>query len=511
MGLAVVFSCSKFDDTALWNAINKNSAEIAALREKCSQMNSDISNLQTLVKALQNNDYITDCSALSDGSGYTIIFKSGKSIVIKNGTNGQNGKDGEDGQTPVISVKLDSDGIYYWTLNGTWLLDDKGNKIQAQGVNGSDGQNGQDGVTPKFKIDNGYWYISYDNEKTWAQLGKASGENGKDGKDGNAFFKSVEVFDKYVVFTLNDETSTQITLPLYSNGKVTALPVQRLTGTSCFFYGNTDIEAGGNDDIQYGFLYSTENDLFSKGTKVLTRAIEEDGTFICLPKSDLSINTTYYLRALVVKNGVYTYSDMISFKTPNKAIPADAIDMGLSVYWFKHNMDGRYSWGEKSAKTTFTWATYAWSGNSETTLTKYNTLSSYGTVDNKIELDIVDDAAYSTYGGNCRIPTVTDWQELIDNCTWTWTTVGGVNGYLIQSKVKNFESRSFFLPTNTPTFNGSTLRANQGGYYWTSNLIENAPDNAKCLYFTEGAIKLDQTSNFTKRAAGSYIRAVCDL
>lgn len=48
--------------------------------------------------------------------------------------NGQDGSDGKDGVTPVVGVKQDTDGIYYWTLNGDWMKDDNSNKIKAQGV-----------------------------------------------------------------------------------------------------------------------------------------------------------------------------------------------------------------------------------------------------------------------------------------------------------------------------------------------------------------------------------------
>ena len=70
-----------------------------------------------------------------------------------------------------------SDGVYYWTIDGEWLLDSDGNKIPTTGKDGADGQNGEngqdgaDGITPQLKIEEDYWYISYDNGMTWNQLG----------------------------------------------------------------------------------------------------------------------------------------------------------------------------------------------------------------------------------------------------------------------------------------------------------------------------------------------------
>lgn len=122
--------------------------------------------------------------------------------------------------TPVISVKKDIDGIYYWTVDGEWLIVE-GNKVKAVGAdgldgkNGSDGTDGTDGITPKFKIENGYWYVSYDNEQSWEQLGQATGDNGLNGSDGDSFFKGVSMENGYVCFILNDAESTVIKLPLF--------------------------------------------------------------------------------------------------------------------------------------------------------------------------------------------------------------------------------------------------------------------------------------------------------
>ena len=186
-------------------------------------MNTNISSLQSIVEALQKNDYITNVSPVrKDGEeiGYTITFAYGDTITIYHGTNGKDGANGKDGYTPQIGVMKDTDGIYYWTVDGDWLLDGKGNKIQANGVNGTNGSNGQDGtdgkdgndgadgITPRLKIENDYWYVSYDNGATWTELGKATGE---DEADGDTIFSSITQDDEYVYFNLAD--GTMITLP----------------------------------------------------------------------------------------------------------------------------------------------------------------------------------------------------------------------------------------------------------------------------------------------------------
>lgn len=217
----IVLSSCKYNDDDLWNSVHGLEDRVAKLEELCKQMNTNISSLQTLVTALQSNDYITGVTPITnDGEiiGYTITFAKSNSITIYNGTDGKDGVDGEDGTdavTPTIGVKQDSDGVYYWTLNGEWLTDEHGNKIKAEGSDGKDGSdgedgndgadgtNGKDGITPKFKIENDYWYISYNNGETWEQLGKATGE---DGIDGDSIFKAVTQDDKNVYFELTDGT-----------------------------------------------------------------------------------------------------------------------------------------------------------------------------------------------------------------------------------------------------------------------------------------------------------------
>ena len=226
----VVSSCSKFDDTDIWDKLNDHESRITALEELCKQINTNITALQTIVEALEKNDYITNVSPVrKDGEviGYTITFAHSDTITIYHGENGRDGADGKDGYTPQIGVMKDTDGIYYWTLDGEWLLDGNGNKIQANGIdgtngnNGQDGTNGVDGITPRLKIENDYWYVSYDDGVTWIELGKATGEdgsNGIDGADGDSIFSSVTQDDEYVYFNLAD--GTMITLPKHDKENI---------------------------------------------------------------------------------------------------------------------------------------------------------------------------------------------------------------------------------------------------------------------------------------------------
>ncbi len=123
IAMILFFGCQ----TDITERLDNLESRMAALEELCSKMNTNISSLQSIVSALQNKDYITAVTPITEndvGIGYTITFTKSKPITIyhgkdgedgKNGTNGADGKDGVDGKghTSVIGVRQDSDGIYY--------------------------------------------------------------------------------------------------------------------------------------------------------------------------------------------------------------------------------------------------------------------------------------------------------------------------------------------------------------------------------------------------------------
>jgi len=193
--LAIVAFVGCYDDSELWESLNNHELRIKQLEKICNQINTNISSLQSAVEALQKSDFVTSTAPIKENGkevGYTINFSSGKSITI------YYGMDGQDGKSPVISVKQDKDGVYYWTLDGDWLRDENGKRIPTTGPSG------EDAVTPQLKISDGYWYISYDGGKTWNQLGVASGE------DGDNFFDSVVETDEAVIMTLSNGTVISI-------------------------------------------------------------------------------------------------------------------------------------------------------------------------------------------------------------------------------------------------------------------------------------------------------------
>jgi len=172
-----------------------------------------------------------------------------------------------------------------------------------------------------------------------------------------------------------------------------------------------------------------------------------------------------------------------------------------------------YAWGETSPKTTYDWNTYKWATATWDatyefweleTLTKYNTDSDYGTVDNKTVLDLEDDAARANWGGAWRMPTDAEWTELRDNCTWTWTddyNGTGVAGRIVTSKIN---SNSIFLPAaGCRDFDGLN-DAGVYGCYWSSSLDTDNPDRAWVVYFDSDYVN----NNSSIRDYGQSVRPV---
>ena len=155
-----------------------------------------------------------------------------------------------------------------------------------------------------------------------------------------------------------------------------------------------------------------------------------------------------------------------------------------------------YAWGEVEPKEVYDWSTYKFmdsSVNDWNGVNKYTVADSqneYGDVvwydnsgnfigDNKTILDQEDDAATVNMGGSWRMPTAEEQQELIDECTWTWTTLNDVNGYNVEGPNGN----SIFFPAAGYRFNSDLHDAGSLGNYWSSSLGSSNSDYAYYLYF----------------------------
>jgi hypothetical protein len=216
--VGITLTSCEYDDSNLWNEVENVKNRVTALEEAVKKTNNDISALQAIIEALQKMVYVT--SVQTTANGYVINFSDGTTATITNGKDGANGTN-----APIISVKLDDDGNYYWTLDGEWLLID-GEKIRANGIdgqngeNGENGENGTDAIAPQVRINDTTkeWEISTDGGNSWVSTGivaegkdGTNGSNGSNGSNGDSIFKSVDTSNsKYVLITLIDGTELKL-------------------------------------------------------------------------------------------------------------------------------------------------------------------------------------------------------------------------------------------------------------------------------------------------------------
>ncbi len=176
----------------LEKGIADNASKIAELEKICEELNVNIKSLSDLVDVVAGRDHITSIVPLvEDGreKGYIISFAKSPQVTIFHG------KDGLEAVIPTIGIRQDeSDGFYYWTLNGEWIVTDNG-RLRSDGT---------DKEIPRFELEDGMWKISYDEGKTWTVLGNA------DGKDAESMFSSIVIKDGAVVFTFSDGSSFSV-------------------------------------------------------------------------------------------------------------------------------------------------------------------------------------------------------------------------------------------------------------------------------------------------------------
>ena len=190
------------------------------------------------------------------------------------------------------------------------------------------------------------------------------------------------------------------------------------------------------------------------------------------------------------------------------------VDLGLSVKWATCNVGastpeecgGYYAWGETEEKDNYEWSTYKWANGTNRTITKYCTSSYYGTVDKKKILDAADDVAHVKWGGSWRMPTEDEQNELLNNCTLTWTTLNGIIGCKLTS-TKN--GNCIFLPV-TGEYTETVIKRSQHGYYWPSSLCNNHDDFASCLYFGDDNTLSVNRVGIISRYCGHTVRPVCE-
>jgi len=171
---------------------------------------------------------------------------------------------------------------------------------------------------------------------------------------------------------------------------------------------------------------------------------------------------------------------------------AEAIDLGLSVKWASHNLGatkpeeygGLYGWGDPTGQKTSTSNNDYPNGNPPSDI-------------RGMEYDM----AHVQWGGSWRLPSRAEQEELLNNCTWTATSVNGIQGY----RVTGPNGNSIFLPASGGRIGTEIHYRVEGGDYWSGTLSSNI-DEACYMWFYGGR----QAVEDLPRHYGFAVRPVSD-
>ncbi|MBR3608718.1 MAG: hypothetical protein IKL50_02390, partial [Bacteroidales bacterium] len=196
---------------------------------------------------------------------------------------------------------------------------------------------------------------------------------------------------------------------------------------------------------------------------------------------------------------------------PSEGNNGEFVDLGLSVKWATCNVGANspeefgsyFAWGETTTKEEYSWATYKYCEGTAFTLTKYYNDKKYGaTPDYKWTLEASDDAAIANLEGEWRMPTEEEIEELVNNCTWEWTTQNQVVGYKVTSKEN---SNYIFLPMAGRQTETGVEGNGVEGYYSSSSVSETNYNNRYILLNENKQVVAGGL-----RCNGFSIRPVCE-
>ena len=291
-------------------------------------------------------------------------------------------------------------------------------------------------------------------------------------------------------------TTVEIVLPTVTTNSVTDI---KATTATC----GGNITSDGNGIVTArGVCWSTNPNPTINDNK--TTNGEGLGSFTS-NLSNLASQTTYYVRAYAINEVGTAYGEEVSFTTLERnANGREYVDLGLSVKWATCNVGATspeeygdyFAWGETMTKETYT------EDNCPTYGVSKSELQSQGIIDSEGNLTSQYDAAQTNWGGSWRMPTKAELEELLDECTWTWTKQNSVNGY----KVTGPNGNSIFLPAAGYRSGSSLYGAGGYGDYWSSTPYDYYDYDAYFLYF--GSSNHFMRSNY--RILGLSVRPILE-
>ena len=197
--LLTVSACQHED---IWNELRDHEQRIEQLEKLCRELNSNVEAMQTILTAVQQNDYVTEVMKIMESGvevGYSITFAKGGTINVYHGT------DGSDGSTPKIGVRKASDGGYYWTSDGEWMTGEDGEMIPATVTDPNGGY-----IVPQFRVADGVWYVSYDNGNSWREI------EIPEEQEEEPLISAISYTDNHLYITLADGKTLTLTVGRHS-------------------------------------------------------------------------------------------------------------------------------------------------------------------------------------------------------------------------------------------------------------------------------------------------------
>ncbi len=343
------------------------------------------------------------------------------------------------------------------------------------------------------------------------------------------------------------------TFKLYGEG-VSVSSVRIESDGPEYLSGRTDVVIGEDGKPAVSFIESTSN---SKSVELVcdtpvalgATASEAVEFWFVLPPGTLTQGFTVTITDINGNEFTKSTSNSIEIKSGvKKSMPAfevemgniqpsipvpEAIDLGLSVKWASFNLGASapeeygdyYAWGDiepyyssldpltwKVGKSGYNWESYKWyngtGANGRINFTKYSLSTEFGIevekdyADNKGTLEPEDDAAQVNLGDNWRMPRSSEWEELINNCTWEWITLNGANGKKVTSNKAGYTDKWIFLPA-AGSLGTNLVNVDSKGIYWSASLYGGYSSDAQCL-------NIDLYVYWDQRKLGFSIRPVCD-
>ena len=287
-------------------------------------------------------------------------------------------------------------------------------------------------------------------------------------KDNSVTIRTTESFDS-LTFALPPDAF------VFTTGNPSALSESTM---SAIFKLTSSLSINNSSSItEQGVCYSSEVEIPTMDCARVSRGAMSTGSWMA-ELTGLRSGTQYYYRPYLRVADAVFYGDVKSFTTLGEyvEIPEGAVDLGLSVYWASCNVGATspeeygdyFAWGETTTKSDYSSATSVTYGLSITELASRGIIGSDG------NLTAAYDAATANWGGSWRMPTLDEMKELLNKCTWEWTTQNGVYG----RKVTGPNGNSVFLPAAGYRYNSSLSYAGSIGYYWSAT-----PYSYSCLAY----------------------------